>query len=166
MTSSTPSERWSMSPAVSVIIPSYNRAHMLGTAINSVLAQVFQDWELIVVDDGSTDNTEEVVHAFGDERIRYIRQGRNSGASAARNRCLAVSRGRYVAFLDSDDEWFPEKLTRQMAVFRQSALVPGAVYTGVCRVDVPTGRVRVERPRVRGDVYQLLPGGRCSPSAP
>ncbi len=129
---------------------------MLGTAIKSVVAQVFQDWELVVVDDGSTDNTQELVYAFGDERIRYIRQERNTGASAARNRGLAVSRGKYLAFLDSDDEWSPEKLARQMDVFRKSALRPGVVYTGVCRVDVLTGRVRVQRPRVRGDVYQLL----------
>ena len=78
-------------PTVSVIIPTYNRAHLVGRAIRSVLNQTFQDFEIIVVDDGSTDNTEEVVKGFNDPRIRYIRHEENRGGSAARNTGIRAS---------------------------------------------------------------------------
>ena len=106
--------------AVSVIITTYNRAHLVGKAIKSVLNQTFQDFELIVVDDGSTDNTEEVINSFNDTRIRYIRHKINKGGNAARNTGLRNSKGEYIAFLDSDDEWLPEKLERQLEVFKKS----------------------------------------------
>lgn len=99
-------------PKVSVIIPTYNRAHCVGEAIESVLSQTFRDFELIVVDDGSTDNTQEVLSKYG-SAIRVIRQ-ENSGVSAARNTGIKASRGEWVAFLDSDDLWEPEKLMVQM----------------------------------------------------
>lgn len=105
-------------PLISVIIPTYNRAHLVGRAIQSVLNQTFQDFEIIVVDDGSTDNTEEVVRAFNDPRIHYIRHKGNYGASAARNTGIRVAKGEYVAFLDSDDEWSPTKLELQVRAFR------------------------------------------------
>lgn len=97
-------------PTVSVVIPTYNRAHLVGRAIQSVLNQTYQDFEIIVVDDGSTDNTEEVVKSFNDPRIRYIRHDQNRGGSAARNTGIKMARGEYIAFQDSDDEWLPEKL--------------------------------------------------------
>jgi glycosyltransferase involved in cell wall biosynthesis len=100
---------------VSVIIPTYNYCHFLGEAIQSVLEQTFSDFELIVVDDGSTDNTKEVVDSFGDSRIRYIYQ-ENRGVSAARNTGIKVSSGEYVAFLDSDDMWLPENLELKVKV--------------------------------------------------
>ena len=105
------------SPIVSTIIPTYNRAHLIGRSIRSVLAQTYEDFELIIVDDGSTDNTEEVVRAFNDQRIRYIKHPINRGVSAARNTGIKVARGHYIAFQDSDDEWLPHKLERQMALF-------------------------------------------------
>jgi glycosyltransferase involved in cell wall biosynthesis len=106
-------------PKVSVIIPTYNRAHLIGRSIKSVLDQTFIDFELIVVDDGSTDNTEEVVKAYNDQRIRYIRYTKNRGAPAARNTGIRAARGEYIAFNDSDDEWLPQKLERQMAFFER-----------------------------------------------
>jgi len=81
-------------PKVSVVIPTYNRAHLVGRAIRSVLNQTYQDFEIIVVDDGSTDNTKEVVKSFNDPRIRYIRHEKNRGGSAARNTGIRAARGK------------------------------------------------------------------------
>jgi len=106
----------SSNPTVSVIIPTYNRGWILGDAIDSVLAQDFTDFELIVVDDGSTDNTGEILDSYGRDII-VLRQD-NQGVSAARNRGIAESRAPLVAFLDSDDRWLPQKLTRQVAFFQ------------------------------------------------
>lgn len=100
-------------PLVSVIIPTYNRGRMLKSAIDSVLAQTFQDFELIVVDDGSTDDTPQLLHTYA-SRITVIRQD-NRGVSAARNRGIEHSSGKLIAFLDSDDHWLPAKLDRQTA---------------------------------------------------
>ncbi|MBI4436486.1 MAG: glycosyltransferase [Candidatus Omnitrophica bacterium] len=100
-------------PKVSVILPTYNRAHLLSRAIQSVLDQTYQDWELIVVDDGSTDGTADLVAKFG-RAVRYFFQT-NRGVAAARNRGIGEARGTYVGFLDDDDSWLPEKLERQVA---------------------------------------------------
>lgn len=94
---------------VSVIIPTYNRAMLLGNAIESVIAQELPDWELIIVDDGSDDETEAVVKGYQDGRFRYIYQ-ENQGTSAARNTGIRASKGEYVAFLDSDDRYLPNML--------------------------------------------------------
>jgi len=102
-------------PLVSVIIPTYNRAHLLGRAIESVLAQTFRDFELIVVDDGSTDCTGELLRSFGSS-VRSVVQ-LNRGVSAARNHGIRVASGELLAFLDSDDEWLPDKLERQVRDF-------------------------------------------------
>jgi len=93
-------------PTFSVIIPVYNRADLLATAIASIRAQIFQDLEIVVVDDGSTDNVEDTLRAIGEHRVNYVRQP-NRGASAARNRGLDTARGRFAAFLDSDDQFLP-----------------------------------------------------------
>ena len=99
-------------PHVSVIIPTYNSAAYLVEAIDSVLAQTYSDVEILVVDDGSTDDTPKVIKKYGD-RVRYLRQA-NSGVAVARNRGISESLGRYVAFLDADDTWLPVKLERQL----------------------------------------------------
>ena len=101
---------------VSVVVPTYNRAYCLGRALESVVGQTYANWELIVVDDGSTDGTAEMVQAgYGSEgRMRYIRQA-NAGVSAARNAGIREARGEYVAFMDSDDVWKPWKLEAQLA---------------------------------------------------
>ena len=104
-------------PRASVVIPTYNRARILPRAVRSVLNQTFGDFELIVVDDASTDDTEEVVRAIGDARVIYLRQDANRGGAAARDRGIAAARGAYVAFLDDDDEWLPQFLERIDDVF-------------------------------------------------
>jgi glycosyltransferase involved in cell wall biosynthesis len=106
-----------MGPEVSVIIPTHDRAHCLEETIQGVFDQTFQDFELIVVDDGSTDCTTGVLAPYRD-RLRYLRQER-TGRSVARNRGALVSRGRYLAFLDSDDVWMPDKLERQFEAARR-----------------------------------------------
>ncbi len=105
----------SQSPAVSVIIPTYNRGWILKEAIDSVLDQDYTDFELIVVDDGSTDDTVEIIDAYGFDII--VLQQNNQGVSAARNRGICASRAQLIAFLDSDDIWLPQKLARQVEFF-------------------------------------------------
>jgi glycosyltransferase involved in cell wall biosynthesis len=108
-------EKMANHPLVSVVIPTYNRAWILTEAIKSVLSQTFENYELIVVDDGSTDNTRLLLDSFKD--IRAISQ-KNKGVSAARNSGIEAAAGDYLAFLDSDDLWLPEKLASQMAFFK------------------------------------------------
>ncbi len=124
-------------PKVSVIIPTYNRAHLVGRAIQSVLNQTFKDFELIVVDDGSTDNTDDIIKEFQkkDDRITYLKHKKNKGGSAARNAGIKASRGEYIAFQDSDDEWLSKKLEKQMRVFNSASLEIGVVYTGFWRIE-------------------------------
>ena len=94
-----------MNDLVSIIMPSYNTAPYIRETIQSVLDQTYQNWELIIVDDCSTDNTDEVVASTKDERIRYLKNEKNSGAAVSRNRALREAKGRWIAFLDSDDYW-------------------------------------------------------------
>jgi glycosyltransferase involved in cell wall biosynthesis len=106
-----------MTPRVSVIIATYNRAHLLKTAVDSVLGQTFRDFEIIVADDGSTDATAELVRSYGD-RVRYLYQ-ENQGKSVMLNNALSITAGEWIAFLDSDDYWLPEKLERQFRAIEQ-----------------------------------------------
>ena len=144
-------------PAVTVIIPTFNRASIVVRAIRSVLGQTYQDWELIVVDDGSTDGTEQAVRGLSDNRIKYIRHDRNRrGGAAARNTGIRYAQGEYVAFLDSDDEWLPEKLQKELEVFRNSDPALGLVYTGEMILD-ETGRVlEICMATKSGWVYEVL----------
>jgi glycosyltransferase involved in cell wall biosynthesis len=111
-------KRTNKKPLVSVIIPTYNRGWIIKEAIDSVLAQDFIDFELIVVDDGSTDNTSEILHSYWED-INVIRQS-NQGVSAARNRGLSEASGRFIAFLDSDDLWLSKKLSSQVDFFNSN----------------------------------------------
>ncbi len=126
---------------VSVIIPTYNRARLLGRAIESVLAQTYEPIEVIVADDGSTDDTADVVTRFG-PRVRCERQA-NAGVSAARNLGLRRARGEFIAFLDSDDAWLPWKVAAQVALLRRRPEI-GMVWTDMTAVD-GEGRVRAAR---------------------
>jgi len=117
---------------VSVVIPTYNRAQLCRKAVESVLSQTYQNVEVIVVDDGSTDNTKECA-SIPDTRVRYVWQ-RNSGVSAARNLGLQSAKGEYIAFLDSDDTWIPWKLDLQLSVLR-SLPSAGMVWTDMIAVD-------------------------------
>lgn len=121
-------------PTLSVIIPTYNREKLIARSIRSVLHQTYRDFELILIDDGSTDETEQVVQDFGDERIRFFRQEENRGAAAARNIGIKESKGTFIAFQDSDDEWLPEKLERHMQVFEKELPGIGVVYSDMWRV--------------------------------
>jgi len=147
---------------VSCIIPTHNRAAFLADAISSALAQTYENLEVIVVDDASTDNTSDVVAAFNDGRITYLRHSMNKGGSAARNTGILTSRAEYVAFLDDDDEWLPEKIAKQMKVLRSSAPEVGCVYTGYWDVDRSSGSyVGKQIPNRRGDLAKELQLENC-----
>jgi glycosyltransferase involved in cell wall biosynthesis len=124
---------------VSVVIPTYNRADFLREAIESVLAQTYTDFELIVVDDGSTDGTQELVTSFYG-KARYIRQ-ENSGPAAARNNGIKNAVGKFISFLDSDDIWFPEMLSKQISMLSHNPAA-GLAATGYGLID--SGRVMTE----------------------
>ena len=134
-------------PTGSVIIPTYNRARMVDRAIQSVLSQTYQDFEIIVVDDASTDNTQEVVKEcmFRDKRVRYIKHEKNKGGSAARNTGIKNEHGEYVGFLDSDDEWLPTKLEKQIELFRKRCNSVGAVYCLQYMMDDSIGRIKLDK---------------------
>ena len=129
-----------MTPKISVCVPTHNRARFIAGAIESVLAQTFADFEVVVFDDGSTDDTEGVVARFDDPRIRYFRVDRNVGIAASRNRCLEIARGRYIGWLDSDDEYMPEMLATQSAVLERHANV-GLAHAGYEVMDASGGRL-------------------------
>ena len=110
-----------MNALVSVIMPSFNTAKYIAETIDSVLAQTYQNWELIIVDDCSTDNTDEVVGKYlTDTRIKYLKNEQNSGAAASRNKALREAKGKWIAFLDSDDFWEPEKLQKQIGFMEET----------------------------------------------
>ncbi|MFC7096418.1 glycosyltransferase family 2 protein [Halobaculum marinum] len=129
-------------PEVSVVVPAYQRGDMVGRAIDSALAQTLDDIEVIVVDDGSDDDTEAVVTGYDDDRVRYVAHETNRGVSAARNTGLAAATGEYVAFLDSDDEWLPRKLERQLSVLADRGEGWVGAYCGVATCGLsPLGRL-------------------------
>lgn len=108
---------------VSIIMPSWNTATYIAESIQSVLNQTYKHWELIIVDDCSSDNTAEVVSRFQDERIKFLVNERNLGAALTRNRALREARGEWIAFLDSDDLWQPQKLEKQLQFMRDNGYV-------------------------------------------
>lgn len=134
---------------ISVIIPAYNYARYLGEAIDSVFAQTYPALEIVVVDDGSADDTSEVLAGYGD-RIRAIRQ-QNQGVSAARNAGISAARGEYVAFLDADDVWHPSKLEAQMARFDADPNL-GLVYCGAESFNAEGQTMQVWRDGMQGRV--------------
>ncbi|MDP1761832.1 MAG: glycosyltransferase, partial [Deltaproteobacteria bacterium] len=153
-----------MAPLVSVIIPTYNRAALVQQAVASVKAQTYRDFEIVVVDDGGTDGTFEVLSAW--REIRVLRHAGRRGVSAARNTGIAAARGEWLAFLDSDDLWLPDKLARQIF------LLEGQPELLICQTEETWVRrgVRVNKPaahrKVAGRIF--LPSlARCmiSPSA-
>lgn len=147
-------------PKVSVIIPTYNRANYICEAIDSVLNQTFQDFEIIVVDDGSTDNTREVLEQYN-KRIKYFYKT-NGGEASARNLGVERSNGEYIAFLDSDDLWLPDKLKKQMTVFEKNSDI-GLVYAQVYSIDKNghlTGQIKPAKPA--RNLNDLLDGHRIS----
>ncbi len=144
-----------MSPLVTVILPVYNRANSVARAISSVLSQTYRSFEIIVVDDGSTDGTGEVLTRFASE-ITVLQQ-EHAGPYAARNLALRAARGELVAFIDSDDVWLPERLAKQVPLFNRPEV--GLVF-GNARIVTPSHATKgtlfgINRPR-RGRVHELL----------
>ena len=132
-----------MSELVSVIMPSYNTGGFIGESIHSVLAQTYTNWELLIVDDCSTDNTDAVVAPFlADSRLKYIKREQNNGSAIARNEALRLARGRWIAFLDSDDLWEPTKLEKQIRFMEENGYAFS--YTKYIEIDEeskPNGRL-------------------------
>jgi glycosyltransferase involved in cell wall biosynthesis len=145
---------------VSVVIPTYNRGEYIGQAIRSVLGQTYQDFEIVVVDDGSTDNTREIVNSFANPKISYIFQ-KNSGVCTAYNTGVQNSRGRLIAFLDSDDIWLPRKLELEMKAL-ESFPEAGVVYCDVATFGSSDPAIpktffeRLQWPPPRGNVLDKL----------
>ncbi|MCA1990882.1 MAG: glycosyltransferase [Coleofasciculus sp. S288] len=142
-------------PKISVIIPAYNAMAYLPETVESVLNQTFDDFELVIINDGSSDDIEQWVSQITDSRIRLISQ-KNQGLAAARNTGIAHARSEYLAFLDADDLWEPTKLEKQVRILEENSEV-GLVYTWVAYIDEngqPTGRVF--KNQAEGDVWEKL----------
>ena len=131
-----------MNDLVSIIMPSYNTGRFIAETINSVISQTYTNWELIIVDDCSNDNTDDIVKQFlSDIRIKYIKNETNSGAAVSRNRALREAKGKWIAFLDSDDLWLPEKLEKQIAFMKENNCSYSYTnYTEIDESSVPNGR--------------------------
>ena len=143
---------------VSIIMPAYNCEHFIAEAIRSVLAQTYTDWELLIVDDCSTDNTAQIVASFDDTRIVYQRNEKNMGAALTRNKALQIAKGHYIAFLDADDLWAPEKLEHQIAFMEKNGY--DFTYTAFRRTDKP---LRIAGPK---HVTRLGMYAFCWPACP
>src|SRR5215813_6292011 len=126
-------------PKVSVIIPTHNRAESIRSAITSVLNQTFQDFEIIIIDDASEDQTREVIANFNDTRIKVIHNQVSKGAAGSRNIGIMHSNCEYIAFLDDDDEWLPEKLKIQVCLLDHSLPEVGGICTGCFVIDKTNG---------------------------
>ena len=130
-----------MDKLVSIVMPSFNMASYIAESIRSVLNQTYTNWELIIVDDCSTDNTAEIVSSFNDSRIRYFKNEKNSGAAISRNLAFREARGEYVAFLDSDDLWREDKLEKQIHFMESNNY--SFTYTNYERIDDNGNRIGV-----------------------
>lgn len=144
-------------PQVSVIIPTHKRPFFLPRAISSVLAQTYQDWEMIVVDDASNDETGAIVKSFSDPRIQYLYHEVAKGGSAARNTGILKGQGKFLAFLDDDDEWFPHKLQCQVDLLERSPSKVGVVFAGCKKIEQSSGSVLgTHIPTMKGDLSKEL----------
>lgn len=144
-------------PLVSIIMPAYNSSKTLPDSIQSVLDQTFTDWELLVIDDCSPEPLKPIVDSFQDGRIQYIRLEKNSGVAQARNRGIQAARGRYIAFLDSDDLWLPEKLEKQLQFMQKNGYA--FTYTWYRQFeDDPAHPIRLVKTKNSVDYRKLLRG--------
>ena len=138
---------------VSVIIPTHNRSFLLKRAIQSVLDQTYPKFECIVVDDASKDQTPDVISSFEDDRIKYFLHEKNKGASAARNTGIRNSAGKFIAFLDDDDEWLDTKLEKQVTVLEKLPSKYGMVYCWMDYYDSQEKIIFEHHPVLRGSVF-------------
>lgn len=145
-------------PLISVIIPTYNREKLIERAVRSVLNQSYSKLEVIVVDDGSTDQTETIVKGIPDERVHFYKLSQNGGAGHARNEGVKLSNGEIIAFHDSDDEWRPEKLQRQMDYWQEHPEFSMVYCAYLCHLaDGRTKRIPAEqREELEGDLFAPL----------
>ncbi len=146
---------------ISIIIPTYNRRDLIERAVLSVLEQDYHNLEVIIVDDCSTDNTEEVLKNLTDARIKFIKHTQNKGANAARNTGIKAANGGYIAFQDSDDEWMPEKLSKQMKIFEDSDDDNlGIVYTAFWKIEEKTKKYIPSKDilKTNGNLHDILLG--------
>jgi glycosyltransferase involved in cell wall biosynthesis len=146
-----------------VLVPLYQCGPWIAAALDSVLAQTFLDFEVVVVDDGSTDGGGEIARAYADRdtRVRYVQQ-ENTGLPGARNTGLAIARGEFVAFLDADDLWLPDKLERQIAVIGEGVLY-GDAYLMYDDGEPTSERISTNVPPARGDIFDVLLGQNVVP---
>jgi len=140
-----------MTPVVSVIMPTYNYGRFISRAIDSVLSQTYSDFELIIIDDGSEDDTTKIVQQFHDMRIKYYRQ-ENQGPSRARNAGIAQAQGEYLAFIDADDEWLPYNLSYQVTALANDHRV-GMVYGHCVYVDASGQILRTVKGKAHGKLF-------------
>ncbi|TKX44654.1 glycosyltransferase family 2 protein [Halorubrum sp. ARQ200] len=144
---------------VSIVVPSYSRPNMLEEAIRSILSQTYEDFEVIVVDDGSPKPLKNVIDKISDKRVRYYRLDKNKGANVARNAGIDKATGNYIAFLDDDDRWEQSKLEEQVTVLDNNPNI-GFAYTGQKFVDETGKVIKTKIPSQSGDVKKyLLRGG-------
>lgn len=144
-----------MNVLISVIIPTYNRCRLLEKAIESVLLQTYKKFEIIIIDDCSTDKTEELIKGFKDDRIKYYRNETSLYAAASRNRGIQKSSGEFISFLDDDDMWMPEKLEKQINKFKNNQNL-GLVYGGVKIIFENQNLTYINQPKVSGDIYKKM----------
>lgn len=142
-------------PAVSVIIATYNRAYIISRAINSILDQTFQNFELIIVDDGSIDSTNELITKLmkKDSRIKYIKNKKNLGQPKSRNEGIKIAQGEYIGFLDDDDEWLPHKLEKQINKFQSVPENVGLIYCGLRYIHENKNMPKIIIPKLRGNLF-------------
>lgn len=143
-------------PVVSVIIPTRNRAKLLPRAIDSILAQTFKDFEIIIIDGHSSDDTSNVINGYSDKRIRYYLQEIQKNGAQATNEGIAKANGKYIAFLDDDDEWLPEKLEKQVSLMDALSEEYGMVYCWMDYYDQDGKLLHETHPAFRGDIFEKV----------
>ena len=144
-------------PFFTVVIPTYNRAELLKEAIQSVFDQTFENFELIVIDDHSTDKTKDVVSSFHDSRIKYILNDHAKGGAGTRNAGIFRAKGEWIAFLDDDDIWLPKKLELQYKKIQEIDCTVGLIYTGYAVYDFDKKReILVAIPKKDGSIQNDL----------
>ena len=145
-----------MEDKISIIIPTYNRSILLKRAIESVLHQTYNNWELIIVDDGSTDDTKKTVDTFlNDERVIYKYQKNSGGNSSPKNLGLRIATGEYVTFLDSDDEYLPEKIEKQINLFKESS-IKNLGFVGCNNFRINDNKITEDKLKHKGSIYKKI----------
>lgn len=152
-------------PRVSIIIPTYNREKLILKALESIFNQSFQDFEILIIDDASTDNTEQVLKDLNHPQLRYFKLEKNGGQCIARNFGSTKAYGEFIAFLDSDDEWLPEKLEKQVELFDKGSKRMGGTYGNSYTTDVIKDETTlIKTNNFRGDIHKKFLRGFCPPT--